>query len=243
MPTQEPEFRFFPWKALAFSMPALAALAAILARREGKDDFEILSIAMAVLGAGNGYLLAAAIGDFGRSLLAIPVGAGAGFLFSAAIQIHPVCVLLFIILLMFVVKTIMTEFSSAPIRSVGCMGGTGIGVLIATPALIHSHESQAIGVLMLFPLVMCAVTALMPARDTLGGRIAAMNAGVVASLYGMAAAIIGVFCFGIPAGLATSLWFRGRGDPLMIAASVLGAGVGNYVCIKILFRAASRVSR
>jgi len=241
---QEPRFSFFPWKMLAFTMPVIAAGSAMLAFRQGKRQFEVISIFLAVLGAGNGYLLASAIGDLGRSLIAMIVGAAAGFLAVMAIQVQPLCALLLLTLAGFMLKNILSEYPNQPFRSCGCALAMGIVLLLCLPAMLNKHDSRGVGVFLLFPLVMCSVTSALPARRGFEGRLAAMNAGLIASFYGMLAWALGSFAAGVPAGLTASIFFRGTrmGDAFMIGAAVIGASIGNYVCIKILFSAATRVS-
>lgn len=88
----QPRFTWWPWRVLALAVPWLAYAGAVAARMQLEDagrteqDTQTLRVLLAVYAGGNGLLLGAAIGDLGRSLLAMFVGS------AAALILAPFCV-------------------------------------------------------------------------------------------------------------------------------------------------------
>lgn len=78
---QQPVFALWPWKVLAAAVPAASVLGAasvfLSEARVNNWDTQTLAVltAYTLYGASNGFLLGAAIGDFGRSILAMMAGA------------------------------------------------------------------------------------------------------------------------------------------------------------------------
>lgn len=87
----QPNFTWWPWRILALSVPWLAFAGAVAARLQfevagrPERDAQSLRVLLAVYASGNGLLLGAAIGDLGRSLLAMFVGT------AAALLLGPLC--------------------------------------------------------------------------------------------------------------------------------------------------------
>ena len=86
--SKQPKYTWWPWRAIAMAVPACAvgAGAAVAAyetfdKQDERMRMAVLT-AMTIYGAGNGFLLGAAIGDFGRSILAMLAGAMAALIFS-----------------------------------------------------------------------------------------------------------------------------------------------------------------
>ncbi|MCZ7646286.1 MAG: hypothetical protein M5U26_13550 [Planctomycetota bacterium] len=80
----KPEFTWWPWRVWALGVPILAAagaLAAATAEVPGrKPELVGWAVLLVLFGAGNGLLLGAAIGDFGRALLSTALPAAAAIL-------------------------------------------------------------------------------------------------------------------------------------------------------------------
>lgn len=87
----QPNFTWWPWRILALSVPWVAFAGALaawqqeeFARRIERDE-QTLRVLLALYAGGNGLLLGAAIGDLGRSLLAMFVGT------AMALLLGPLC--------------------------------------------------------------------------------------------------------------------------------------------------------
>ncbi|MBI3832645.1 MAG: hypothetical protein HY291_24195 [Planctomycetes bacterium] len=85
-PSVQPVYAWWPWRAVALAVPVAAALSgyAVVATESQVPDLSraqlVALTSFTVYGAGNGFLLGAAIGDFGRSILAMVMGALAALL-------------------------------------------------------------------------------------------------------------------------------------------------------------------
>lgn len=85
---RQPAFGFWPWQVLSASVPlasVLGSIAVIFSDTEvqGWRSHELAILtAFTIYGAGNGFLLGAAIGDFGRSVLAMIAGAFTALILS-----------------------------------------------------------------------------------------------------------------------------------------------------------------
>ena len=81
-----PRYTWWPWRTLALAVPVVSFGAAVFASLAGVEASErsteklTLLVGLTIFGAGNGFLLGAAIGDFGRSILAMIAGAAAALL-------------------------------------------------------------------------------------------------------------------------------------------------------------------
>ena len=100
---KRPEFSWWPYRTVALIVPLLAmgaaAGAGAASNKTGHErDLEIITIFFSVLGAGNAYLFAIAIGDLGKTVLAVPAGGFAGFL-VVNIFGHPPATIVYLILL------------------------------------------------------------------------------------------------------------------------------------------------
>ncbi|MCW8133702.1 MAG: hypothetical protein KIS92_25375, partial [Planctomycetota bacterium] len=77
----QPAYAFWPWQVLAAAVPLASVLGsvAVVYSETGVRDWQTHELAIltsfTIYGAGNGFLLGAAIGDFGRSMLAMIAGA------------------------------------------------------------------------------------------------------------------------------------------------------------------------
>ena len=81
-----PRYTWWPWRTLALAVPVVSVGAAFFAiltevKKPGSSTEQMALLAgLTIFGAGNRFLLGAAIGDFGRSILAMLAGATAAFL-------------------------------------------------------------------------------------------------------------------------------------------------------------------
>lgn len=83
-----PRFTWWPWRTLSLAVPLFSvaaafsvALAEVELPERSSEQLAAL-VGLTIFGAGNGLLLGAAIGDFGRSILAMLVGAAAALLLA-----------------------------------------------------------------------------------------------------------------------------------------------------------------
>jgi hypothetical protein len=81
----QPRFTLWPWGVLSLAVPAAAAIAGFELFASGvstdQPPLELSClVALTIFGAGEGFLLGIAIGDLGRSIVAMLVGAAAAFL-------------------------------------------------------------------------------------------------------------------------------------------------------------------
>jgi len=242
---KRPEFSWWPYRAVALSVPVLALGAAVgstfASNRVGDEQtLEVMTIFFAVLGAGNAYLFAIAIGDLGKTVLAVPAGGFAGFL---AVQIfgHPPATVIYLVLLG--ILTIHAMLNGIFRALVGC-GGLFLMFIGGCVAVnIRNAFEPGLCVICSYPFVCGAVAAFMPYERSMGGIRSAWLAGTLNAAYGMIlSAGIGATFFVI-VGFAGGLIFRGSvGQILAIAGGVVSLCLANFFCAQSLFFSVYRIS-
>jgi hypothetical protein len=84
--SSQPVYAWWPWRSVAMAVPVAAVLSgyAVIATESQVPNLStpqlVALTSFTVYGAGNGFLLGAAIGDFGRSILAMIMGAFAALI-------------------------------------------------------------------------------------------------------------------------------------------------------------------
>lgn len=243
---KRPEFSWWPYRAVALAVPLLALGAAVGAgiastRVGDAQTQEVMTVFFAVLGAGNAYLFAIAIGDLGKTILAVPAGGFAGFL---AVQIfgHPPATVIYLILLG--ILTIHAMLNGIFRALVGCGGLFLMFIGGAVAANFRKDFEPGLSVICAYPFVCGAVAAFMPYERTIGGVRSAWLAGTLNAAYGMIlSAGIGAAFF-VVVGFAGGLVFRrsGIGEILGVAGGVVTLCLANFFCAKSLFYSVYRIS-
>lgn len=202
---------------------------------------EVMTVFFSVLGAGNAYLFAIAIGDLGKTVLAVPAGGFAGFL---AVQIfsHPPATVIYLILLGFL--TIHAMLNGIFRTLVGC-GGLFLMFIGGCVAVnINKAFEPGTSVICSYPFVCGAVAACMPYERTFGGVRSAWLAGTLNAAYGMIlSAGIGA-TFLVVVGLSGTLIMRNSnvGAVFGVLGGIATLGLANYFCAQSLFYSVYRIS-
>lgn len=222
---------------MSAAVPIMALTAALIAGTHKASDEETFAIFFSVIAAGNAYLFAMAIGEFSRSVIAIPIGAAAGFV---AVQIfsYAAANLTFLILLcIFVFGSMLSRNTSmAP----GCL--LLVLVFLGVNAVMNvSRKEPSLSALGGYPFVCMTIAASMPLERSFSGVFRAGISGGCAALYGM---LFGGLA-GIVGGVILSSLFSGglsrRGEMISVVALLgLSAMVTNYFCVKGIFTAVHR---
>lgn len=226
---KQPEFKFWPWGVLAASVPLMGVLGVfILFNNQPGANYEqngILAgiIFFSAIASGNAYVLALATGDFGRSLLAMPVGALAAFVCVHALS-QPLVMLVYVV----ITASIFTRFVYG-IASSYAEGGAVTGTSICA-GIIYG--------LVLFGLVKDNPFAVVAGYAGVCGCVGAAMATtfdraaiVEGSLVGMEAGVLGMTVGGA-AGGCTLFAVSMIGSSLF--AGFWGVTVGT-VCANIVF--------
>jgi hypothetical protein len=125
----KPKFTWWPLKALALAVPVLSA--ALSFACSANSPHQPIPLFFCLLGAGNGYLIGIAIGDLGRSMIAIPLGALAGYFLSFALvsvfrpedpQFWFCCFFLYPLILASITAVMPLRKGVFDIYSAGCAG-------------------------------------------------------------------------------------------------------------------------
>lgn len=242
---RHPQFTWWPYRTLALAIPLLAFGAAVGAAvnttKQGNDQIlEILIVFFAVMGAGTAYLFAMAIGDLGKSVLAVPAGSIAGFV-AVHIFSHPVVSLIYLVVLGFL--TIHAMLNGIYRTRVGC-GGL-ILLFIGGCAVASARRSfePSVSAVCAYPFICGVVAAFMPYDRSFGGIRSAWLAGTLNATYGMIlAAGIAFTLFVIVAFFGSFRPGRNVMDVLMIVLAVVSLCLANMFCAKNLFYSVYRVS-
>ena len=250
---QQPKFTRWPWGVLAMLAPAVAALAAVLhyynelpiaALTADERLWRSGSVFFGVLGAANGYLIGIAIGDLGRSVLAVPLGA---VMAIGATQILLNQVGTVAVIIIFGVILLNAVSNGVKILS-GCAATMLLMIILMAVVARESNtgNSNQAHLILAYPLICSIITALMPLERTVEGFVGAFVVGARSSLYGMIAGVIAA-CLSmslfkildtiVPGGIASGIFGAGT------CSVVVGAIASNVYCMKLLFDAVYRVAR
>jgi len=230
----QPAFSWWPFRILALAVPVIAAVSgAIAAENSNARDHEIFLIYFSVLGAGNGYVMSMAVGDFGRSVTAIPVGAASAWLAFSVLS-YPLGHFAFLVIVFFMV--VAMPMSTRHAGALGCLtiGLLGIEALIVMNTS-SGRQARELALLNAFPFVCGCITGSMPLHRTFGGVISAVAVGVQAALFGTIVSILAFILSLIliaPMARATS----GRGEIILFLLWILVCTLpANYFCIRQVF--------
>jgi hypothetical protein len=242
-----PKFTWWPYRTVALLVPALAAVASYLAYAhseagsESEKELAGFTVFFAIIGAGNAYLFAIAIGDFGKSVLAVPVGAIAGFAavhvlgFSTASSIYGGMLLL-------------TATYGMAVGAFSFLAGLVLVVLLTLSVLglyfgrhsFNAEVAQFFG----YPFICGMVAASMPYERSIEGRLLAWMTGSLSAMYGMVIAlgitVILMFFVEILLNPAGGVRREDRWAVWSILRWVL-FGTANYLCARHLFYSVYRV--
>jgi hypothetical protein len=242
---KQPEFTFWPWKLMALAAPTMAIVASLLATRDSEPSTrDVLTVFFGVLAAGNAYVFAVATGDFGRSVLAIPIGALAGFV-AVRIFSRPVTDALY---LAFLLGYAMVSLRKSPR---GALAGCALMAILFS-LFVFSASFAATGGgkqdgwcgVSCYPFVCACVTAAMPLEYKPGAIWEAFVAGTSAALYGLLMAVLffigGTVVCEIAANFIPAL-SSARGDGLLVVPGAVAALAANYYCVRCIFDSVHRV--
>ena len=242
----QPKFTPWPWGLLSVGVPAMAAMTTVAQflndPSSATTDERIWRAAAAffgILGAGNGYLIAIAIGDFGRSVYALPLGALVGFLAVRGLQSPLVAG---IAVLIYGVIIFNSMVNGARVLS-GCAATGMLGLLLMTIVVnnIGSDSSHPEHLLIGYPIICSMITASMPLDRSLEGVGGAFMVGARSSLHSMVAGMLAFAATMLIASLVQVFVRANMGLVPLLASAVIGAMAANYFCIKGLFDVVYRV--
>ncbi|MCY3022741.1 MAG: hypothetical protein NTW87_27500 [Planctomycetota bacterium] len=242
---KQPEFTLWPWKVSALAVPAMALVAVLLALSQSADKREAMVVFFGVLAAGNAYLFAMAVGDFGRSVIAIPVGAVAGVV-AVEVFKHQEANVVYLLFLGILVITGMVRGFVRALPGCGLLILVFIAFMIAAAAGGLRGGDVTLCVLSAYPFVCGAVTATMPLDSDLPGIWNACMAGTRAALHGLLmGAFIGIFslpvCFVLYAGGLLLQWRSPvAASAAFNVAPLVALLATNYFCVKYVFAAVHR---
>jgi hypothetical protein len=238
---KQPAFTLWPWKALALTVPVMAFVAALFSTEHSRNAKDVLTVFFGVLAAGNAYVFAMAVGDFGRSVVAIPAGALAGFL-AVRIFAYPIVNLVFLLfIIIYALLHILRGAQSAPL---GCIVSSVVFIgfsMVARTAGTGGEEAW-LCVWFSYPFTCACVTATMPLENTCDGVWRAAIAGLSAALYGMLMGVVALVAGGVLwAVFANAIAGRRTGPDSAIVPGILGVLAANYFCVKHIFSGIHRV--
>jgi hypothetical protein len=250
---QQPKFTRWPWGVLALTTPALAAGAALAhllndSASQHLPTEERIWIAgtvfFGVLGAANGYLIGIAIGDLGRSALALPLGAAIALGATYGLHFQVVAVA---VIILFAAIMLNAVVNGLKILS-GCAATMLLMVVLMGIIAAEGEGARPVNLLLTYPLICSFVTASMPLERSVDGLFGAFLVGARASLFGM---LPGLLAFCLTMSLITLIDFLLPGSMLggtvgpvgpALCATTVGAMAANVYCMKLLFDAVYRVS-
>jgi hypothetical protein len=143
----KPKFAWWPFRSLALAVPVLAASLTFGCCASQNAPLHAMPLFFCLLGAGNGYLIGIALGDLGRSMIAIPLGALAGYFLSFVLvaDFSPeyfwfwvLCIVLYPLLLASITAAMPLRLSAFDVYSAACAGfysglqGLFAGLALAT---------------------------------------------------------------------------------------------------------------
>lgn len=220
---------------MAAGVPALAGFATFMAQANdtafygspSERLFRAATVFFIVLSAGNGYLMTIAIGDLGRSIIALPIGALAGFVSVYAAH-SPAAMKLVIAYLALVTFVAARDMGRELIHDAAEM----IIALIILLCFVSAGNNNSL--LVAYPLACSLIAASMPLYGGLEGIFSAMVVGIRASLIGSLAGVMVLIVLS-PVWASQWDWLRG-------ITVVLCAMAANVYCFKHLFEATYRAT-
>jgi len=233
----QPTFTLWPWKILSMLVPVMALVAAGVAEKYEAPKEDSFAIFFSVIAAGNAYLFAMAIGDFGRSVVAIPIGAVAGWIAVLVFSYGPPSILFIALMAVVMLLSVVSRSAAA---GHGCLALVMLFFLALGAIEAPGRGDPALSMLAGYPFVCAVVAGCMPLQRDFLGVCQAGIAGARAALHGMVA---GIFVFGFGAViLGLSPRFGSAG--ILVAGGALialAAMMINYFCVKFIFTAVHRV--
>ena len=234
----QPQFTWWPWKLLALAVPVMASIGLGMALAQAPDDvWKEQLVFWGVLSAGNGYLMAIANGDFGRSALAVPIGVLTSYL-GCLLLTQPWVACVYLLLVLVIVGL------AGPWSKIVCL----LLCIIAAPLLFYLKSYLTpIGWLNLtcYPFVCGCIAASMPVEATVRSVFSALAAGTSAAVTGMVAATAGFAVGNILVLILEMFMNTAPYDQLPLAVRIPAmagpaAMAANYVCLGQLFKALER---
>jgi hypothetical protein len=168
----------------------LAALGAIYAARTQPDqDIDPVVIYFSVFGAGVGFLLGTAIGDLGRTMLAMFMGMLAAAVVAHLMLIPGMRFFFAELILLALLLKYATEFHDSPLYTVARCLGVGVVIIFCLYLALYSFSEYRLtipGVLIGFVMMYAIIAAVLPTEETWNGRkiaaMAAMHAAAIAAV-------------------------------------------------------------
>jgi hypothetical protein len=221
---------------------------AVLADQEHRSHEETFAIFFSVIAAANGYLFAMAIGDFGRSIVAIPLGAFSGY---AAVTLfsYPMPNIVFISVLFFIALLSLTARMMKVLS--GCL--SMVVLFFAFFAFLGAVKNgrfmpsgdPEMALFCSYPFVCGCVAASMPIENSPSAIWDAWLAGVRAAMHGMVMGGLASIAVGILILISASIFSSSRRDEefFAIAFAVISLSLANYFCVQNIFTAVHRAER
>ena len=247
---QQPQFKRWPWGVLAMAAPAVAGFAALVYTLNDPTSQHLPAderiwmagtVFFGILGAANGYLIGIAIGDLGRSVVALPLGASMALAATFGLRYHLVAIA---VIILFVSIMLNSVINGLRILS-GCATSMLLMVVFMTIVASEEEGSRLPNLLLTYPLICSVVTASMPLERTVDGLVGAFLVGARASLFGMLpgvlAASLALSVYSVVMQFVPGVMPLGPVLPAL-GATVIGAMAANVFCMKLLFDAVYRVS-
>lgn len=235
----QPEFTWWPWKTLSIAVPLMALGCALASVENSRSDVEMMRVFFSVLAAANGYLFAMSVGDFGRSVVAIPVGAMAGFV-AVHLFSFPVMSVLYLPLLGLIALYYFV-FQGRPLVGILLIGATVISFMMMLKDVTTSANPMY-AVVCGYPFICGCVAATMPLERNMRGVFEAWLAGTQASMYGMglglAVLIASAFLIGTLLSISGAL--RAYDYLIFGIPAIAFASTANYFCVEVLFSSVYR---
>jgi len=253
---KQPQFTFWPWKILSVCVPVMALVGAVLFRRDHSANMpfaryyygvEVESIAVffSLLGAGNGYMMAVATGDLGRSVLSIPFGAISGYGIVLVLAFWPANLLYIGLLALLVFSMLVADAESAHGGCAGCLIMLMLG-LAGLLLMLGNSSEKLLCLFSAYPLLCACTTGCMPLEWKPGSIFAAALAGTRAALYGvLAGSIVGLIVAAL-SSFVLAAFFSGPSipDEILPACFVgLCLATANVICMMNIFATTYRAER
>jgi hypothetical protein len=245
----QPKFTPWPWGVLAIGAPVLAASGTALqfvsdpapgSQTQSEYFWRAASTFFGVLGAANGYLIAIAIGDFGRSVVALPLGAATGFVSVFALRSPIVAGIAVAVYGLIIINAVINGVKIVT----GCGTCLLLALLLMTITLgnVAGEVNREQHLLMCYPILCSFITASMPLDRSVDGVFGAFLVGARAALNSMIAGLIGFAAVMLLFSTLYRFFWFGREMEALFCAVLVGGMLSNWFCIKSLFEVVYRVA-